>query len=153
MDISRDQDSFLPISRQGSILTLCHGGWFGISVQKYIGSGWFQLTGGLLEKSWRSTVEWFSTLGYIACDIVSLVARCVTVPRRAFSNASRSDSNVNPRFSTPSYWELKLLERVFIWAKNEVERYVIAIYIARFKTKFLFIQLFYRLRWYFIFVF
>ena len=26
MDISRDQDSFSPISRQGSILTLCHGG-------------------------------------------------------------------------------------------------------------------------------
>ena len=25
MDISRDQDSFSPISRQGSILTLCHG--------------------------------------------------------------------------------------------------------------------------------
>ena len=62
MDISRDQDSFSPISRQGSILTLCHGGWFGISVQKYIGWNWFQLPGGLLEKSWRSTVEWFSTL-------------------------------------------------------------------------------------------
>ena len=26
MEISRDQDSFSPISRQGSILTLCHGG-------------------------------------------------------------------------------------------------------------------------------
>ena len=65
MDISRDQHSFLPISRQGSILTLCHGGWFGISVQKYIGWNWFQLPGGLLEKSWRSTVEWFSTLGML----------------------------------------------------------------------------------------
>ena len=26
MDVSRDQDSFPSISRQGSILTLCHGG-------------------------------------------------------------------------------------------------------------------------------
>ena len=83
----------------------------------------------------------------------NLVARCVTVPRRAFSNASRSDSNVNSRFSTPSYWELKLLERIFIRFKCGVERYVIAIYIARFKKKSSFIQLFYRLRWYFIFVF
>ena len=62
MDISRDQDSFSPISRQGSILTLCHGGLFGISVRKYIELSCFQQSGALLEQIQRSTVEWFSTL-------------------------------------------------------------------------------------------
>ena len=33
--LSRDQNSFLPTTLQGSIFTLRHGGWFGISVQKY----------------------------------------------------------------------------------------------------------------------
>ena len=84
---------------------------------------------------------------------ISLVARCVTVPRRASSNASRSDSNVNPRFSTPSYWELKLLERISIWVNFGVERYVIPIYIARFPNWSSFLQFVYRIRWYFIFVF
>ena len=40
--ISSDRDSFSPISRLGSILTLCHGGLFGISVRKYIDSCCFQ---------------------------------------------------------------------------------------------------------------
>ena len=33
--LSRDQNSFLPITLQGSIFTLRHEGCFGISVQKY----------------------------------------------------------------------------------------------------------------------
>ena len=60
--ISRDRDSFSPISRQGSILTLCHGGLFGISVRKYIELSCFQQSGALLEQIQRSTVERFSTL-------------------------------------------------------------------------------------------
>ena len=34
--MSRDRCSFLPITCQGSISTLRHVGWFGISVQKYV---------------------------------------------------------------------------------------------------------------------
>ena len=34
--MSRDQGSFLPITCQGSILTLRHVGWFGITIQKYV---------------------------------------------------------------------------------------------------------------------
>ena len=61
MDISRDQDSFSQISRQESILTLCHGGdsesaFKNTSVQVGFncrgGGG-----GGLLEKPRRSTVS------------------------------------------------------------------------------------------------
>ena len=47
----------------GGILTLCHGGLFEISVWKCIYWCWFQLLRAFLEKSRRSTVEWFSTLG------------------------------------------------------------------------------------------
>ena len=39
--LSRDQNSFLPITLQGSFFTLRRGGWFGIIVQKYTDYDYF----------------------------------------------------------------------------------------------------------------
>ena len=48
--LSRDQISFLPITSQGSIFTLRHVGWFGISEQKYVDSSLQEITRTCLQK-------------------------------------------------------------------------------------------------------
>ena len=54
--LSRDQGSFYHITCQGSILTLRHIEWFGISVQKYVDLIQLQLQGALSEKYQNSSV-------------------------------------------------------------------------------------------------
>ena len=80
--------------------------------------------------------------------LAELVARCTTGPRRAYS---RSHSSVKPNIRTTSSWLLNSLNRVSILAQIRVERYVIGVYIARFKTKSSFVEFVVRLRWYLYF--
>ena len=51
ISLSRDQNSFLSVTLQGSTVTLRHGGWFGISVQKYTDLDHFHVPLGPFHKN------------------------------------------------------------------------------------------------------
>ena len=62
---SRDQISFSPITSQGSIFTLRHVGWFGISEQKYVDQHLEEIIRTWLQKILKHFGERFSESDYI----------------------------------------------------------------------------------------